>query len=380
MGGPDCPGKEEYDKHLASGRFLVCFLVFSAALRTCTIATTEDRISACQMKILIWKIGALGDVVMTTPLIRQLRLTNPDAQIDYLVGQSSALILRGNPYLSNLITFDEAILVRRQFLRLGKLLDAMRGYDVLLILDKHWIFGLLGWLSRTPKRIGFMRTRIEGGLHTKRVPYGELRHEIHYYLLLGKALTESVDLTDTALELPPATPHPIERPYTVLINSGGENFREHSAVRRMPHKLFSELSRHCASHTKVVYVGSQAERSAYEAFSYPTTVNLCGELTLQEVWSVLKNAEAIFCTDSGLMHMAAAVNPCVTAIFGPTHPARKCPPGARWVWADSDIYDSRYELFGKIPSSDFFSSLEVNSIINASSTAWFPPGSVAQEK
>jgi ADP-heptose:LPS heptosyltransferase len=332
------------------------------------------------MKILIWKIGALGDVVMTTPLIRQLRLVYPDAQIDYLVGQSSALILRGNPYLSNLITFDESILVQQQVLRLRELFDVMRGYDVLLTLDKHWIFGLLGLLTRTPKRIGFARTKFEGVFHTKRVPYRELRHEIHYYLMLGQVLNEAINLADTTLELPPATPCLLEKPYTILINSGGENFREHSAVRRMPHKLFSELSRYYASCTKVVYVGSQPEHSLYEAFSYPTAVNLCGELTLQEVWSVLKNAEAIICTDSGLMHMAAAVNPCVTAVFGPTHPARKCPPGARWAWADSDTYDPCYELFGKIPSAEFFSSLSVDSIINATSTLPFPTNSAAHEK
>jgi ADP-heptose:LPS heptosyltransferase len=40
------------------------------------------------MKVLLWKIGALGDVVMTTPLVRQLRALLPHAQVDYLVGRT----------------------------------------------------------------------------------------------------------------------------------------------------------------------------------------------------------------------------------------------------------------------------------------------------
>jgi hypothetical protein len=55
----------------------------------------------------------------------------------------------------------------------------------------------------------------------------------------------------------------------------------------------------------------------------------------------------------------------VVAVFGPTHPARKCPPGARWVWGDEDLYDARYELFGTLPGGRYFERLSVQDILAA---------------
>src|SRR3954469_178934 len=98
------------------------------------------------MKVLLWKIGALGDVVMTTPLVRQLRARLPDAQIDYLVGRTSRVVLQGNPHLDQLLEFDERILFGAQLHRLGEILAQLRGYDLVLVLDKHWIFGWLALL------------------------------------------------------------------------------------------------------------------------------------------------------------------------------------------------------------------------------------------
>src|SRR3954452_24159193 len=102
------------------------------------------------MKVLLWKVGALGDVVMTTPLVRQLRARLPDARIDYLVGHSSRAVLEGNPHLSAVLEFDEQILLRAQAGRLAAIIRKLRGYDVVYVLDKHWIFGWLALPARVP--------------------------------------------------------------------------------------------------------------------------------------------------------------------------------------------------------------------------------------
>src|SRR4051812_6270759 len=109
------------------------------------------------MKILLWKIGALGDIVMTTPLVRQLRRALPGASIDYLTGEGCAAILAGNPHLDRVVRFDAALLYRAQAHRLLELLPLLRGYDCIFTLDKHWIFALLARLAGTPRRIGFRR-------------------------------------------------------------------------------------------------------------------------------------------------------------------------------------------------------------------------------
>lgn len=55
-------------------------------------------------KILLFKIGAIGDVIMTTPFVRQLRTNlGHSAIIDYMVGHRSKPVILGNPHLSNII-------------------------------------------------------------------------------------------------------------------------------------------------------------------------------------------------------------------------------------------------------------------------------------
>ena len=314
--------------------------------------------------VLLWKIGALGDVVMTTPLVRQLRRQLPDARIDYLTGRGCAVVLEGNPHLDNVVTFDEQVLYGARAARLGQVLPLLRGYDAIFVLDKHWSFGLLAWAARVPVRIGFARRAWEGAFHTHRVSYGTLRHEIDCYLDLAEALGKCVDRDDRRLELPAPTACPLPpRPYVVIVNSGGANAGESSLVRRMPDALFKQLVDICAMSATPVFLGPSAERGYYEQFAQPAAMNLCGKVSLPESWFVLQGAAAVYTTDTGLMHMAAAVNRRVTVVFGPTHPLRKCPPEARWAWVDEEQYDPRYELFGTVPSGRFFRRLTVADIL-----------------
>jgi ADP-heptose:LPS heptosyltransferase len=315
------------------------------------------------MKILLWKIGALGDILMTTPLVRQLRRALPGASIDYLTGHRCTSILAGNPHIDHLRGFDETILYAGQVRRLPEVVSMLRGYDCIFTLDKHWIFSLLARLSGVPMRVGFRRRAHEGLLLTRTIPYAALRHEIDYYLDLLEAGGWTVARDDVALEGPIEATFDCEPGTMVLINSGGDNANESSQVRRMPDRLFGSLVEECAARQPVVFVGSSSEADYYERFAGPGRGNLCGRTTLAQATAVLRQAASVITTDTGLMHLAGAVNRRVTAVFGPTHPLRKCPPGACWAWADEERYDPRYELFGTVPGDEYFGSLTVADIL-----------------
>lgn len=333
-------------------------------------AQTSPRQAIGPMKILLWKIGALGDVLMTTPLIRQLRRALPDARIDYLTGRGCLAVVEGNPHVDRVIGFDESILFGARVARLGEVARLLKGYDAVFVLDKHWIFEVLAWLARIPVRVGFMRRRHEGLLHTHCTPYGRLRHEILYYLDLAAAYGLPVEFNDVRLELPPVAEYPLATPYTVLVNSGGANAGETSDVRKMPEALFGALVSHCSAAGPVAFLGSREERAYYDRHMGESCVNLCGQTSLREAWSIMRDAQAIYATDSGLMHMGAAVNPHLTAIFGPTHPARKCPPGAQWAWVDAQRYDSRYEIFGTPPNGPYFRGMATADILERSQPSY----------
>lgn len=318
------------------------------------------------MKVLLWKIGALGDVVMTTPLVRQLRRALPEASIDYLVGRSFRTVLEGNPHLDRVLTFDDGILFTAQPGGLPDILRLLRGYDMILVLDKHWIFTWLAWLARVPRRIGYRRRAIEGWPLTATVPFGPLRQDVQYYLDLLPAAGLPVDREDTRLQLPPAQPYEVAGPYVVAINAGGNNPGETSDVRQLPRELFEGLVAHLARRSRVVFLGSASERAYYEPFAAAHgALNLCGTTSLPQSWSVLAGADAVYTTDTGLMHMAGAVNDKVLGMFGPTHPLRKCPPGARWVWRAEHMHDPRYELYGRVPRGRFFERMRLEDILAA---------------
>lgn len=330
------------------------------------------------MKVLLWKVGALGDVVMTTPLLRQLRRQWPDATIDYLVGRASRVVLEGNPHLDAVHTFDETILVKAQARRLPEIVAQLRGYDAVYVLDKHWIFGLLAKLAGVPVRVGFRRRVHEGPLLTATVPYAALRHEIDYYLDLAEAMGCRVTRDDVALQAPLEEPFDGPAGSVVLVNSGGDNANEQSTVRRMPDGLFGSLVEACGARHRVTFVGSAGEAGYYERFAGPGRTNLCGRTTLRQACAVLRQAARVITTDTGLMHLAAAVNPQVTAVFGSTHPLRKCPPGVRWAWSDEAQYDPRYELFGRLPAGRYFGALTVADILERARPSPFAARHVVQ--
>jgi ADP-heptose:LPS heptosyltransferase len=315
------------------------------------------------MKILLWKIGALGDIVMTTPLVRQLRRAQPGACIDYLTGRNCAAAIQGSPHLDQVRTFDETILYRSQPARLGEVLDLLRGYDCIFSLDKHWVFPLLARFAGAPMRVGFQRRWAEGVWLTHKVPYGPVRHEVDYYLDLADAAGWPADRGDRQLEAPQETAYPLPAGYTVLINSGGANANESSQVRRLPDALFARLVEACAQQGPVVFLGSRGEAGYYAPLASDRCTNLSGRTSLAEAIAVLRQADRVITTDTGLMHLAGAVNAKVTAVFGPTHPLRKCPPGARWVWGDAARYDARYELFGTVPRARYFETLTSEQIL-----------------
>jgi ADP-heptose:LPS heptosyltransferase len=67
--------------------------------------------------------------------------------------------------------------------------------------------------------------------------------------------------------------------------------------------------------------------------------------------ALMKKCNIVICSDSGPMHIAAAVNNKVISLFGPTNPTRKAPlnKDSVAIWKDQEIYEENYELYGKVP-------------------------------
>lgn len=318
-------------------------------------------------RFLVFKLGALGDVLMTTPLVR---LLSREGEVDYLVGAGSACVLQNNPHISKLYQFDESILFRRRIL---KVRDVMRPvgatrYDAVFVLDKHWIFSLLAMQANSPLRVGFRRDAL-GFLH-RSVPFGgRIEHEVDNYLSLAGLIGLSAARAERSLVCVPGSADVAHArnlaagPYVVLCNNGGNNPGEQSDVRKMPPSLFEQIVLGLTKRHHVVFVGLKSEFHAYDRFIGERTTNLCGRTEPMQAVALLMNASGVITTDCGVSHMAASVNPRVLVVFGPTHPERKCPPGARYVWQDESHYSFAYEDFGSLPQGPFFGSIDAAQVL-----------------
>lgn len=108
-------------------------------------------------KILLVQLRQLGDIILTTPCLREIKKKWPDATIDFLSHPMGRMILEGNPYLNQLITYDEKANWREQ-IRFLRGLRAQR-YDLVLDFMYNPRSALYSFATRAPKRLAFKSRR-----------------------------------------------------------------------------------------------------------------------------------------------------------------------------------------------------------------------------
>ena len=290
------------------------------------------------MKIAILKIGALGDWIMASPLIASVVSSYPQATIDCWIGspfKDAVQYMKGIRCLA----FDPDIFYKHRFWKLPGLIKDIRAqhYDMVFVLDKHWIFGFTAWLCRIPARIGFDRAGA-GWMHTKKVVYGRRMHETAYYLELAKAGGCTRIVKRRSFSIPAAAvknAQRIAKKYHLMnacaiAPGGAKNAGQDMPSRRWPVQRFAELIQKLPE--QVILLGSKEDKAITDAFAASSCTNLAGRLSLLETAALLRKCKGLITNDAGLMHVAAAVGCPVVAIFGPTDPVRKAPKGARIAW------------------------------------------------
>lgn len=336
------------------------------------------------MKILLIKRGALGDILMATPLIRQIKQSFPDCQLDFLIANSFKVILENNPYIDNLIGLEGKLFTLKYLpILLKRLIKFRNTYDYIFVLDKHYYFSFLAFIIGGRKRIGFVRDFVANIFLTNKVRYKDLdRYQTLYYLdllLVSKLATPNYDDINLDFFILPENRIEVDKwllennltEFIVVTNSGGNNEYETSGIRMLPSDKIAELLKILIKKNKVLLVGSSIDFINYnyytEMIKDTNLLNLAGKFSLQQTAYLLKKAEKIFTTDCGIMHLAISqqLNKKLICFFGPTNPAHVLPQGEIvFYWQDQDIFDKNYQLFGKISNNKkCFRKLDVKSFL-----------------
>lgn len=313
------------------------------------------------MNILIVKTSAIGDVIHTLPSLWSLREHFPNAQITWLVEESAADLLHGHPALNRVL-----VVRRKTWLndaRAGRLSGALRGvyqfirqlrdtrYD--LIIDFQGLIKSAIWvaLAKGGRKVGFGRG-MEHAEHSylvlnERLPAVDMNyHAIDRSLLLLKGI--GVPAADLRYTVPVSAVQESEA-VALLLTAGVRESDRLVAINpmgRWPTKLWEPASfaaladRLQREGLCIVFTGGPQDRTALDEICRlmrSRSRRLDGKTSLNTLAAIYRRAEVLVTTDSGPMHLAAAVGTSVVALFGPTAPWRTGPYGANHVVLRADV-------------------------------------------
>ena len=300
------------------------------------------------MKLLIVKISSLGDVIHAIAFVNRLVAEKPDTIIDWVVSDIYAELVEAVDGVRNVIPFkrnhwSQNWWRRKTFRELKSFFKTIRSekYDVCLDLQGLFRSGLITHWSGASLTAGFADGR-EGSrlFYQKKIKTKSSPNGIHAVDKLLGALEVITEVNASSETVRPDFRFTIpkskeESAGTILNENGitGEYFVFHTGARwktklwldkywrRLAEKVYATHS------IPIVFTGSSADtRSVAEITSgLSYAKNICGKGDLLELASILKGAKLMVTVDSGPMHMAAAFNVPMAAIFGPTSPHKTGP-------------------------------------------------------
>lgn len=285
-------------------------------------------------RILLLKLSAIGDCLVASPLARALRERYPEAHLTWLVGDKAALVVRGNPFV------DEVLEWRGGF---GATLSLMREvrrrrFDAVVDVQGAWKSAPFALASGAKYRA--VSSRADGAARRAAnlvVPILETPpHALEQYLRVASAFDISADA--------PRTPHfavpteardwaqtwlqenRIDETRLIALNPGAAR-----AIKQWPPAQFAALGDLLhAQEWEVVLLGGPGDVDlAREIASSMKRAPLvaAGQTTLAQLGALLERAAILVSADTGPMHLASGVGTPIVALFGPTDPRRTGPVG-----------------------------------------------------
>jgi 3-deoxy-D-manno-octulosonic-acid transferase/heptosyltransferase-1 len=313
------------------------------------------------VNILIVKTSAIGDVIHTLPSLWSLRAHYSEAHITWLVEDAAADVVIGHPALDRVLVAHRNTWLHN--LRSGRVVRALFGfvrfvrelrdtrYD--LVIDFQGLLKSAVWvlLARGGRKVGFGRG-MEHAEHSylvlnERVPAVDMnQHAIERSLLLLKGI--GVPGADLRYGIPVSAQDDADA--AALLGACGVGTGDRmiaiNPMARWPTKLWDPQSFAAVADRLeddgvcVVFTGGASDGPALDEIGRFMTRphrRLDGKTSLNQLAAVYKRAHLVLTTDSGPMHLAAAVGTPVVALFGPTAPWRTGPYGPNHVVLRVDI-------------------------------------------
>lgn len=272
-----------------------------------------------KIRILIIHTAFIGDIVLSTPLIKKLRDTYPKAEITYLTTPVGASILRNNPHLNHIIEYDKRGEHKgmKGFWAIAKKLK-IEAYNLVITPHRYLRSTFLTFLTGAPIRRGY-DSAAASFLYNERVHYDKSKHEVEKLLSFvpkDEGKRYEIEIFPTELEVEKIDKLLEKRREKVVVVAPGSKW----FTKKWPLEYFNRVIKELEKRedTTVVVVGGKEEMF----FNMPlanTTIDLRGKTTLLELAEVIRRADIVLTNDSSPIHIASAFpNVRILALFGPT--------------------------------------------------------------
>jgi ADP-heptose:LPS heptosyltransferase len=304
-------------------------------------------------RVLIILLGSIGDVVRAMPLLGRMREAWPAAHLAWAVEPKSAPILRGHPWIDELIVYERH---GAPWSFAPFLLKIRRGhFDLVIDLQRHLKSGIISVVSGAGDRLGFAAANVKEfnqWFSTRRIErQPPMRLKLAQYQAFGDLLELAPSAINFGLEpsaeaqrraraIIGAAPRPL---LGVILGSSWPSrgyFAESIAAVIRELALPSEG----AVELFAILIGGPEEADLAAAvmreLGATAALNLAGKTSLSELPGLFAECAAAFGPDSGPMHIAAAAGCPIVSLWGATAPERSAP----WGFAE-------LALRGEIPCS-----------------------------
>ncbi|MFN4233219.1 MAG: glycosyltransferase family 9 protein [Bacteroidia bacterium] len=267
-------------------------------------------------KILILRFSSIGDIVLTSPVIRCLKQQVAGCEVHFFTKKNFESVVSCNPYIDKLFLLEN---------NLSAILNTLKNENYDYIIDLH--YNLRTWLVKTAlgkKSYSFNKLNFEKWLIVNfKINKLPALHIVDRYFETVKELGVKNDLKGLDFF--------IDDKNEIALNSLPENFQKgfiafaiggQHATKRLPEEKIKNICRKLEQ--PIVLLGGKEDINTGEKISSyvgrDKVYNACGKYNIQQSASIIKQAQKVITHDTGLMHIASAFKKDIISVWGNTIP------------------------------------------------------------
>jgi len=267
------------------------------------------------MKILIIRFSSIGDIIITTPIIKSLRDKYPRAKIDFLTKEKFVTLLKHNPYIDNIISFEKANF------SIWELRKIVKKANYSLIIDLHNSLRSRFVRAFLPSKIVHIKKKYFKRFALIRLKINFLKNDLPIYKRYYEPL-KFLDLQESKQYIVKFLNKSLISVQKYLKNNKSPILIALSSAhntKKWPTKKFIHLIKMLKNHS-IILLGGKKEllESQYIQRRCPQLQNLTNKLSLLDTVALMSKSRLLICHDSGLLHLGQSQNLPTVAIFGCT--------------------------------------------------------------